>query len=66
MITVTTIRRRLRRMYNRERAAYKRHKKEFHDTCFSGCEDARKWWAAQALLTEAIEAAGGRAPKAEP
>ena len=63
MLTVMTIRKRLRRMLQRERTAYNQHKGEFKADCLSGCEAHTRWYVALELLVEAIETTGGRVPK---
>ncbi len=61
--TITTIRNRLRKLYARELAAWREHKKQYPNACPSWCEDAQRWWNARTVLKEALKAAGARAPK---
>lgn len=64
MIAIRTIRARLRRMLDRERAAWLQHERGVGvGQCLASCEAAQQWAAARGVLHEAFEAVGARWPR---
>ncbi len=60
-MTPATIRRRIKKLYQRVQDDFAEHRKQFGNSpCLSSCEEAQQFWAKSEALSAAHVAAGGR------